>query len=170
MPAASLELKALRQESARARACAGASWRARRKLHRDVSLSLAGAVFAAGRAPEPLMFFSGDRWLSSAVDQVGETVSAVTQALTPVNGTPLPIRSIDALLRENLYDADLTDEERARLAEHAQQVATRQRARAARDVDALRRAGGCWFPDDPTPRSGWDDVIDDIQAKFQRWR
>jgi hypothetical protein len=130
--------------------------------HDDWANAVAGCVhLLLGAEAAPFMLFSGGRLLSSVSDAVSRVVQSVTQALTPVNGKSLPFRSIEELLRENLYDRDLTDEERQRLAEHAAQVAQQQRARAARDVEALQRMGGAWFPDED---GGGFPIIDG------RWR
>jgi hypothetical protein len=129
---------------------------------RGIVAGLSGPVLA------PFYLMCEGRTIGAA--PVSSVMERVTAAVSRVLSLAPRERTIHELLRENLYDADLTDEERARLAAHAQQVAQQQRARAARDVEAIQRMGGAWFPDDPTPRSDWDDVIDDIHAKFQRWR
>jgi hypothetical protein len=80
-----LELKSLRQEST----ALGLSWRitdGSKKLHRDVSLALAGACFAAGSPPVPLTL-----WCSgTAITSAPATPELPTSAPQPVGTSRLP--------------------------------------------------------------------------------
>jgi hypothetical protein len=68
-----LELKSLRQEST----ALGLSWRivdSSKRLHRDVSLSLAGAYFAAGAPPIPLTLWCDGQSITSALPAPSDAV------------------------------------------------------------------------------------------------
>jgi hypothetical protein len=139
------ELKALRQESTRF----GLSWRivdSTKRLHRDLSLSLAGACFAASRVHEPGFTCDGQILGLTLQPSVHHTLTPGVLALWPeeLAAAPRPrtmqqIKDLPVHLR--------SEAERQQLLEYQEE----QRLAAERAVDPVVRAiqrDGYWWPSD----------------------
>ena len=162
------ELKSLRQESM----ALGLSWRivdSSRKLHRDVSLSLAGACYAAGDLAEPFLFHSGGRTIGTApslVARLGETVEAVIAAVTPAE--PRRRKSFEEMT--HLMRGDLTDEEQQRF---DAEVARRAKHRPQSELEQRIRAGGIYWPNDGMNTASHGDLsgmLEEVRQRFAMWR
>jgi hypothetical protein len=139
------------------------------RIHQDHAVVVRGIVAGlSGPMLPPFFFVSEGRVIGAApvpsvLERLAHVGTALTQALTPTNAPP--VRTIAEI--ESLDEGCREPHEQAQLDAH---YAQEKRTHVPSDFEAYLASGGVWFPDDEIPRTGWNQVMQEITEKFSRWR